>query len=107
MCRCYYSVCWFSRTQKCVTFLTSEAEYVAFEDAVKERLFSRQVWRFMLPGKVMPCFPGFEDDQGAIQLAQNPVTNSSPNHIDVFIHFLRELVRQRDIEVVQVPSEFQ
>ena len=29
-------VCWFSRTQKCVTLSTSEAEYVALGDAVKE-----------------------------------------------------------------------
>ena len=28
--------CWFSRTQKCVTLSTSEAEYVALGDAVKE-----------------------------------------------------------------------
>ena len=28
-------VCWFSRTQKCVTLSTSEAEYVALGDAVK------------------------------------------------------------------------
>ena len=37
-------VCWFSRTQKCVTLSTFEAEYVALGDAVKELLFSRQVW---------------------------------------------------------------
>ena len=30
------SVSWFSRTQKCVTLPTSEAEYVALGDAVKE-----------------------------------------------------------------------
>ena len=42
-------VCWFSRTHKCVTFVTSEAEYVALGDNVQE--FSlRKVWRFMLPG---------------------------------------------------------
>ena len=34
-------VYWFSRTQKCVTFFTSEAEYVALGDAVKELLFLR------------------------------------------------------------------
>ena len=45
------SVCCFSRTQKCVTLSTSEAEYVALGDAVKELLFLRQVWRFMLPSK--------------------------------------------------------
>ena len=100
------SVCWFSRTQKCVTPSTSEAEYVALGDAVKELLFLRQVWRFMLPSKVMPYFPVFEDNQGAVQLAQNPITNSNSKQIDVRHHFLRELVRQRDIKVVQVPSEF-
>ena len=52
-------------------------------------------------------FPGFEDNQGAVQLAQNPITNSNSKHIDVCHHFLGELVRQRGIKVVQVPSEFQ
>ena len=42
------SVCWFSTTQKCVTLSTSEAEYVALGNAVKELLFLRQIWRFMV-----------------------------------------------------------
>ena len=66
----------------------------------KEVIVLRQVWRFMLPSKVMPCFPVFEDNQGAVQLAQNPITNSNSKHIDVRHQFLRELVRQRDIKVV-------
>ena len=61
----------------------------------------------MLPSNVMPCFPVFEDNQGAVQRAESPITNSNSKHIDVRHHFLRELVRQRDIKVVQVPSEFQ
>ena len=61
----------------------------------------------MLPSKVMPCFPVFEDNQGAVQLAQNRITNSNSKHVDVRHHFLLELVCQRDIKVVQVPSEFQ
>ena len=32
----YQVDCWFSRTQKCVTVSTSEAEYVALGNAVKE-----------------------------------------------------------------------
>ena len=101
------NVCWFSRTQKCVTLSTSQAEYVTLGDAVKELLFLRQIWRFMLPSKAMPCFLVFEDNQGAVQLADNPITNSNSKHIDVRHQFLRELVRQRDIKVVQVPSKFQ
>ena len=82
------SVYRFFRTQKCVTLSTSEAEYIALGDAVKKLLFLRQVWRFMLPSKVMPCFPVFVDNQGAVQLAQNPVTNLNSKHIDVRHHFL-------------------
>ena len=99
-------VCWVSRTQKCVTLSTSEAEYVALGDAVIELLFLKQVWRFMIPGKGMPCFPVFEDNQGALQLSKNPVSNSNSKHIVVRYHFLRELVRQGDIIVNQVPSEY-
>ena len=100
-------VSWFSRTQKCVTLSASEAEYVALGDAVKELLLLRQVWRFMIPGKGMPCFPVFEDNQGALQLSKNPVSNSNSKHIDVRHHFLRELIRQGDIIVNHVPSEYQ
>ena len=100
-------LCWFSRMQKCVTLSTSEAEYVALGDAVKELLFLRHVWRFMLPGKVMPCFPFFEDRQGAVQLSQNPVSNSNLKHIDIRHHCLRELVRQGNNSMNHVPSEYQ
>ena len=100
-------VCWFSRTQKCVTLSISEAEYVALSDAVKELLFLRQVWRFMISGKGMPCFPVFEDNQGALQLSKNPVSNSNSKNIDVRHHFLRELVCQGDTIVNHVPSEYQ
>ena len=99
-------MCWFSRTQKCVTLSTSEAEYVALGDAVKDLLVLRQVWRFMIFGKGMPCFPVFEDNQGASQLSKNAVSNSNSKHIDVH-HFLRELVRQGDVIVNHVPYEYQ
>ena len=98
-------VCWFSRTQKCVALSTSEAEYVALGDAVKELLFLRNVWRFMIPSKGITCFPVFEDNQSALQLSKNPASNSNSKHIDVRHHFLRELVRQGDIIVNHVPSE--
>ena len=52
-------------------------------------------------------FSAFEDNQGTVQLAQNPVTNSNSKHIAVRHHFLRERVRQRGFKVVQILSEFQ
>ena len=84
------SVCWFFTTQNCVTLLTSEAEYVALGDAVKE-LFLRPIWRFMLPSKVMPRFPVFEDNQCAVQLAQNPVTTQIPSTLTYVIIFFENM----------------
>ena len=43
-------VCWFSRTQKCVTLSTTEAEYVALADTINEAMFMRYVWSFIFPG---------------------------------------------------------
>ena len=52
-------------------------------------------------------FPIFEDNQGTVQLSHNPVSNLNLKHIDARHHFLRELVRQRDVSVSHVTSEYQ
>ena len=61
----------------------------------------------MIPGKGMPCFPVFKDNRGTLQLLKNLVSNSNSKQIDVRHHFLKELVRQGDISVNHVPSEYQ
>ena len=61
----------------------------------------------MLPGVGTPCVPVFEDNEGAVQLAQNPVTNSNSKHIDVRHHFLRELVANGTISITHVRSAWQ
>ena len=47
-------VSWYSKTQKCVTLSTTQAEYVAMSDVAKEILFLRRIWFFMLPKNRMP-----------------------------------------------------
>ena len=73
---------------------------------MKELLFLGQVWRFMIPVKGMSCFPAFENNKGVLKLSKNPVSNSNSKYIDVRHHFLRELVRQGDIIVNYIPSEY-
>ena len=71
-------VYWFSRTQKCVTLSTSEAEYVALGDAVKELLFLRQVWRFMIPGYERDL--GVTHDWNSALRTGNPVRSYLVTH---------------------------
>ena len=85
-------VCWFSRTQKCATLSTTEFEYVALADTMKEAMFIRSVWSVIFPGFGATYMTVLADNEGARHLARNPVCTSSSKHIDVRHHFLRELV---------------
>ena len=53
----------------------------------------------------MPCIAVFEDNEGAIQIAKNPVTTSNSNHIDVR-HRFWELVAMKEISLIHGASEF-
>ena len=55
----------------------------------------------------MPCIAMYEDNEGAIQIAKNPISNSNSKHIDVRHHSLRELVESREIEIIHVASQYQ
>ena len=106
MCACG-PVSWYSKTQKCVTLSTTQAEYVAMSDMAKEMLFLRQVWCFMLLKARMPCIAMYEDNEGAIQIAKHLISNSNSKHIDVRHHFLRELVERKEVEIIHVASQYQ
>ena len=80
-------VSWFSRTQKCVTLSTTEAEYVAMADGVKEALYVRGILKFFMPSVESKGIGVFEDNKGAIDLAENPLSSSNSKHIDVRYHF--------------------
>ena len=66
-------------------------------ECAKEALFMRHVWCFILLARGIPCMKVFEDNYRAVQLAQNPMTNSNSKHIDVRHHHLRELVFNGDV----------
>ena len=49
----------------------------------------------------------FEDNKGAIDLAKNSLSSSNSKNVDVRYHFLRELVRRRDLSVKYLRTEDQ
>ena len=100
-------VVWISRTQKCVSQSTSKAEYFAMGDGVKEALFVNGMLQYLRPSAKPRKIDVLEDNEGAIALAENPLSSSRSNHIDVRHHFLRNLTEEGVIEVTHVPNEKQ
>ena len=100
-------VAWLSRTQKCVTLSTTEAEYVAMGDGVKEALFVRGVLSFLVPNHKLGGIAVLEDNEGAKASAENPLSSSDSKHIDVRYHFRRELASKGEMAISHVPSKEQ
>ena len=98
-------VVWISRTQKCVSQSTSEAEHLAMGDGVKEALFVNGMLQFLRPSRKPGKIDVLEDNEGAIGLAENPLSSSRSNHTNVRHHVLRNLTEEGVIEVTHVPSE--
>ncbi|CAB1105045.1 unnamed protein product [Ectocarpus sp. CCAP 1310/34] len=93
-----------SKTQSIVSLSSTEAEYIAAGEGVKEALFVRAVLSFVAPETSGSSIKVLEDNQGAIALVQNPLSSGRTKHIDVRYHFIRGLFRSGDISVKFVPT---
>ena len=88
-----------STTQHCVTLSASEAEYVAMAQGAKTALFTKAVLDFLQPELASETINLFEDNQGAIAIAENIISGGRTKHIDVRYHFIRELVERKVLNV--------
>ena len=101
------TVSWSSSKQKIVTLSTTEAEYVALGDGVKEALFVNAVVSFIVPSLSEKSIRLLVDNEGTIKLAANPLSSARTKYIDVRFHFIRELVRTGTIAVEHIPTKEQ
>ena len=75
-------------------------------------MFVRSVLSFLRPKVVLEekwttTLFFFGDNEGAKALADNPLTSGRSKHIDVRWHFIRDLVRNGEVTVKHVDSEWQ
>ena len=96
-------ICWRSKGQKSVTLSSSEAEYIAISEAVKEIRFIYYLLdsigiKVELP-IVVRC-----DNVGAIFMAENSSSGVRTRHIDTRYHFIREHIEDGFIKIVFVRS---
>ena len=93
-----------SKTQRIVSLSTSEVEYIAAGEGVKEALFVRAVLSFIAPETSEASIKVLEDNQRTKALIENPLSSARSKHIDVRYHFIRDLFRTRKNYVEYVAS---
>ena len=81
------TVAWRSQQQKCVAVSTTEAEYVAASESVKDILWLK---RFLKEIDISPECLLYIDNQSAIKIIKNPEYHTRTKHIEVRFHFIRE-----------------
>lgn len=82
-------ISWCSERQKSVSLSTTESEYIAASQCVKELIWLRSIFHEILDEKTLK-FHLYMDNQSAIRLVKNPEFHKRTKHIDVRYHFIRE-----------------
>ena len=81
-------ITWRSKKQTTVALSSTEAEYMALGDAVKELLWLQQLFDSIgFKFDELPTL--FEDNEGCKALVEHPVHHNRTKHIDIRHHFLR------------------
>ncbi|CAM8916933.1 unnamed protein product [Rhodiola kirilowii] len=97
------AVSWRASLQGMVTLSTTEAEFVAVTEAVKEALWIKGVLGEL--GYSQDCIRICCDSQGAIHLSKHQVFHERSKHIDVKLHFVREVIETGAVQMTKIDTE--
>ncbi|KAH9762149.1 retrovirus-related pol polyprotein from transposon RE2 [Citrus sinensis] len=99
-------ISWSSKKQAIVVKSSTESEYRALSSASSETSWLESLFSELnivkLPTPVLWC-----DNQSAGELAKNHVFHSRSKHIELDIHYIRDKVLQKQLEVRYIPLDEQ
>ena len=99
-------VSWKSLKQSITAKSSAESEYVALSQAISDALFIRAIL-IELNLDVETPIEVYEDNQAAIQIANNPVYKSKIKQVNVHYHFIRDYVKMGVINITHIQSKDQ
>ncbi|GJZ35014.1 ribonuclease H-like domain-containing protein [Tanacetum coccineum] len=97
---------WSSKRQFTLSRSSAEAEYRGVANAVAETCWLRNLLR-ELHTPLSTATIVYCDNVSAVYLSSNPVQHQRTKHIEIDIHFVRDLVTTGHIRVLHVPSRYQ
>ena len=93
-------ISWKSSLQHIVALSTTEAEYIALTEAIKEALWLKGIVSEL--GFNLETVNVFCDSQSAIHLSKNTMYHERTKHIDVRLHFIRDIISNNEIIVNKI-----
>jgi hypothetical protein len=97
------AIAWSSMKQSIIVLSTAEAEYVAATHVTKEVIWLHAL--FLELGIKAPTPTILSDNQAAIAITHHPEFHARTKHIDIALHFVRDMVREGKMKIHYVRSE--
>lgn len=95
---------WSSKKQATVALSSTEAEYAAVTSATQEVFHLRALLKSVGYEQSSPTMIHC-DNQSTMALAKNPVLHARTRHVEVRMHFVRDTVEEKVIQLKYVRSD--
>ena len=99
-------IAWKSKLQKTVATSSTDSEYMALGQAVKEALWIKGLVSELGFKEGNATMTILSDSMGGIDLAKTTKHHDRTKHIDIRHHFLREHIENKNVELIHVKTEF-
>lgn len=99
------AISWCSQLQKSVVVSTTQAEYVAGAQSVKEMIWIKR----LISSLLIKCDSVFlrMDNRSAIRLVENSEPHKRTKHVDIKYHFIREKYEKGNFDLTYISTEDQ
>ncbi|KAK1681900.1 hypothetical protein QYE76_042748 [Lolium multiflorum] len=95
-------VSWKATLQSVVAQSTTEAEYIAINEAGKESVWLKGLYAELCGDD--SCINLFSDSQSAICLTKDQMFHERTKHIDIKYHYIRDIVAQGKLKVCKIST---
>ncbi|GJY12893.1 ribonuclease H-like domain-containing protein [Tanacetum coccineum] len=97
---------WSAKRQHTLSRSSAEAEYRGVANVVAETAWLRNLLR-ELHSPLSTATLVYCDNVNAVYMSANPVQHQRTKHIEIDIHFVRDMVTVGEVRVLHVPSRYQ
>lgn len=97
------TLCWNTKRQNSVAVSSTEAEYMALFEGVREAAYLKSLLTDVNIKILKPVII-YEDNNSCIAIATHPVYHKRSKHIDIKYHFIREQIEQHKVILQYIPT---